>query len=196
MTHLDSLVRGIPELDVPMRALMLGALLVAGCTAGPGTTAPSGAPATSPPPTTATAAAPTPEATAPPTTTPEPNTIYTAEDEEIAAMITAGSDEAIAQLKLLNGMDPGKLEDLFLPLEAWIAGETSAIEASTPSSCTAAAVELYIDGLDAYDDIRVTFMGWRDWGAQGRPFSRGAPPQAVAIFEEALTELEAHCPPP
>jgi hypothetical protein len=120
--------------------------------------------------------------------------VYTADDEEIARLITAGAEEAIPQLKLLNAMDPGKLEDLFLPLGTWIDGQKAGVEAYTPSSCTAGAVQLFQEGMDAYDDIRQTFLAWRDWGANGHPFSRGAPPQAVAILEAARAELEARCP--
>jgi len=177
-----------------MRAITLAALVLAGCTAGPGGTPARATPGATVAPATPAAVSPTPRPSAPPTASPVPATAYTADDEEIATRIREGAEEAIPQLKLLNGMDPGKLEDLFLPLAAWIADQRAAVAAITPSSCTAGAVELFIEGLDAYDDIRETFMGWRDWGAHGHPFPRGAPPQAVAILEEAVAELEVHCP--
>jgi hypothetical protein len=173
-----------------MRAAALVALLLAGCVAGPGA-APS--PAT---PATAAPATPTSDATSTtqPTATPVPATVYTADDEEIAKLIRAGADEAIPQLKLLNDMDPGKQEDLFLPLLLWITSQKAGVEAYTPSSCTTAAVALFIKGMDGYDNIRKQFLAWRDWGAHGHAFPVAAPGQAVKTFDEALVELEAHCP--
>jgi hypothetical protein len=122
------------------------------------------------------------------------NSLPTADDQEIARLIRAGAEAAIPQLKVLNDMDPSRLEDLFLPLDIWITNQMAGIEAYTPSNCTAAANTLFVDGMDAYDDIRQTFMDWRDWGAHGHPFSPGAPRLAVAMFEEALAELEVNCP--
>lgn len=174
-----------------MRAAALVALLLAGCAGAPGVT-PS--PATPAAPATPTAGMSTTQPTAPPTATPVPNTVYTADDEEIAKLIRAGADEAIPQLKLLNDMDPGQLEDRFLPLGVWITSQKAGVEAYTPSSCTTAAVALFIKGMDRYDDMRKRFLAWRDWGAHGHAFAVGAPGQAVATFEEALVELEAHCP--
>jgi hypothetical protein len=172
-----------------MRAAALLALLLAGCAGGPGATPPVATV-----PATPTAGTPTPQPTAPPTATPVPNTVYTPDDEEIAKLIRAGTDEAIPQLKLLNDADPDKLEDLFLPLLVWITSQKEGVETYKPSSCTTAAVALFIEGMDRYDDIREKFLAWRDWGAHGNAFPVGAPGQAVATFEEALVELEAHCP--
>jgi hypothetical protein len=185
-----------------MRALTLAAFLLAGCTGGPGATpspatpaattesaAPTASPLTTPP-----SAPPTTRPTAPPTARPVLDSVPTADDKEIAKLIRAGAEAAIPQLKLLNDMDPSRLEDLFLPLDTWITNQMAAIEAYTPSSCTATASTLFVDGMDAYDDIRQTFMDWRDWGAHGHPFSPGAPRLAVAMFEEALAELEVNCP--
>ncbi|MGP1675073.1 MAG: hypothetical protein ACTS8Z_07665 [Candidatus Limnocylindrales bacterium] len=120
--------------------------------------------------------------------------MYTADDEEIAKLIRAAADEAIPQLKLLNDMDPSKLEDLFVPLGVWIESQTAGVEALTASSCTATAVALFLKGMDAYDDIRELFMAWRDWGAHGNAFPPGAPRSAAASIEEARAELELHCP--
>ncbi len=179
-----------------MRAAALAALLLAGCVGGPGATPPPATPAAP----SATAALATPTA-APPTTpptvpplTPVPATAYSADDEEIAKLIRAGAEEAIPQLKLLNGMDPSKLEGLFLPLDVWITSQRAGVEAYTPTSCTAAALERFNEGLDGYDAIRKQFLAWRDWGAQGHAFPVAAPGQAVLAFEAALVELEAHCP--
>ena len=178
-----------------MRGAVLAALLVAGCTSGTGVAPPaSPTAATTVAPATPTAPVPTPEPSAAPSTGPAVATVYTADDEQIATLITAGADEAMAQLKPLNDMDPGQLEDRFLPLGTWITGQKDAIAAYTPSSCTAAAVALFIKGMDQYDDIREKFMAWRDWGAHGHAFPVGAPGQARATFTEALAELEAHCP--
>ncbi|HEV2951673.1 MAG TPA: hypothetical protein VGZ51_06195, partial [Actinomycetota bacterium] len=102
--------------------------------------------------------------------------------------------EAIPDLKLLNDMDPSKLEDQFLPLGEWITSQKAGVEAYTASSCTNAAVEQFIDGIDQYDAIRKQFLAWRDWGAHGHAFPVAAPGQAVIAFEQALAELEAHCP--
>ncbi len=120
-------------------------------------------------------------------------TVYTADDEEIAKLIRAGADEAIPQLKLLNDMDPQKMEDLFLPLLEWITSQRAGVEAYTPSGCTAPALALFNKGMDQYDAIREQFIAWRDWGAQRHAFPVAAPGQAVKTFEEALVELEAHC---
>lgn len=176
-----------------MRAAALVVLLVAGCTSGPGAV-----PSSTPSPVATTSVTPT--ATSP-TVSPRPSavaspvisTVYTADDEAIATLIKASVAEAIPQLKELNKMDPQKLEDLFLPLQDWITGQRSAIAALTPSSCTATAVEQFNEGIDQYDDIRKTFLAWRDWGAKNRPFPAGAPGLAAKEFEAALAELAATC---
>jgi hypothetical protein len=175
-----------------MRTVALMVLLVAGCTATP-VTAPTSAPTASPAPTSP-AATSSPEVTASPT--PAPATVYTADDERIATIIQGAAAEAIPQLKVLNKMDPSKLEALFLPLDAWITAQRTAVETLTPSGCTATAVAAFNDAIDKYETIRKTFLGWRDWGANGRPFPVAAPGQAVKSFETALGELAAHCPPP
>lgn len=178
-----------------MRAAALVALLLAGCTGVPGATPSPATPGATAAPAAPTAAGTaTRQPTAPPTATPELATVYTADDEEIAKLIRAGADEAIPQLKGLRAMDPSKLEGLFLPLLVWITGQKAGVAAYTPSSCTAAAAALFIDGLDQYDAIRKQFLAWRDWGASGHAFPVAAPGQAVVTFEEALVELEAHCP--
>jgi hypothetical protein len=123
-----------------------------------------------------------------------PNTVYTADDEEIAELIRAGADEAIPQLELLRDMDVDELTDLFLPLHDWITSQKAGVEAYAPSSCTTTAVGLFIKGMDRYDDIREKFLAWREWGAVGHAYPIGGPGQAVATFAEALVELEAHCP--
>lgn len=177
-----------------MRAAALVALLLAGCAGAPGVTPSPAPPVASAASATPTASMSTMQPTAPPTATPVADTVYTADDEQIATLIRAGADEAISQLKLLNDMDPGQLEDQFLPLGVWITSQTAGVEAYTPSSCTTAAVALFIKGMDQYDAIREQFLAWRDWGAHGHAFPVGAPRQAVETFEEALVELEAHCP--
>jgi len=55
------------------------------------------------------------------------------------------------------------------------------------------AVDLFLDGLDAYDDIRAKFLAWRDWGAHGNAFPPGAPNLAIGMIEDALVELDARC---
>jgi hypothetical protein len=176
-------------------ALLL-ALLLAGCTAAPGATS---SPAT---PVAQASATPTAEPTATPTAKPTQSaapsivesTTYTADDEQIATLIRAGADEAIPQLKALNKTDPQALEDLFLPLQDWISGQRAGVGALAPSSCTAPAVKLFLQGIDQYDAIRKKFLAWRDWGAQGHAFPPGAPGEATRTLEAAVAELEATCP--
>ena len=167
--------------------------LIGACTRNPGATpSPGTSDAASAPPATL-PASPTAPPTARPTATPAPNADYTTEDEEIAKLIKAGAEEAIPQLRQLNDMDPSKLEDLFIPLDAWITSQKAGVDAYTPSSCTSAAVALFIEGMDRYDDIRQKFLAWRDWGANGHAFPVAAPGQAVVTLDEAVVELEAHC---
>ena len=161
----------------------LAVALIGACTGNPRATPSPGTPDAASAPATRTAS---------PTATPPPNAVNTAEDEAIATLIKVGTHEAIPQLKRLNDMDPGKLEDLFLPLGDWIASQSAGVEAHTPS-CTAGAVALFMEGMDRYDDIRKEFLAWRDWGANGHAFPVAAPGQAVVTLEEALVELEAHC---
>lgn len=176
-----------------LTTLAIIVLVSVGCSASPGSTpaaASPGAASGSPSP----QASPTGTPVLPSPTSTPPATTYTPEDERIAVMIRSGAETAITQLRLLNDMDPNRLEDLFLPLDVWISAQIAEAEASTPSACTAAAVEGYLDGLFAYDAIRKTFLAWRDWGAQGHPFPRGAPREAAGILEDAVVELDAHCP--
>ncbi len=175
-----------------MRVVALAAILLAGCTGGPGATPTAATPATSgsPVPTvSAPIATPTPSPTASPTL----NTVFTGDDAEIARLITDGANEAIPQLKVLNDSDPSKLEDLFLPLGVWITSQQAGLEPYTASNCTSGAVDRFIEGLFRYDVIRKQFLAWRDWGAVGHAFPPGAPREAGESFEEALAELEAHC---
>jgi hypothetical protein len=175
-----------------MRVAALVVLLLAGCTATPGAPSSSATPAA--PSATPTASMSIPEPTASPSASTVVSMVYTPDDDEIATLIRAGAAEAIPDLKGLNDMDPSKLEGQFLPLGEWITSQRAGLEAFTASSCTAPAVELFIDGIDKYDAIRKQFLAWRDWGAQGHAFPVAAPGQAVVAFEKALAELEANCP--
>ncbi len=177
-----------------MRAAALAVLLLAGCTGGSTATSSPAVPAATAAPATPTDSAATALPTASPATTPTPNTVYTAGDEEVAKLIKEGADEAIPQLLLLNDSDASKQAELFVPLGVWINGQKAGVQAYTPSSCTVAAAALFIEGMDLYDAIRKKFLAWRDWGGAGYAFSPAAPGQAVRTFEEALDELEAHCP--
>jgi hypothetical protein len=192
-----------------MKTLTLIGLLVVGCTAGPAAVPPIAAPSIAAP----SVAAPAVDVAspAPPTGTPsaslsveprssasapEPATTEvapTAGDEEVAALIKAGVETAVPQLRSLNDLDPSKLQDLFVPLGAWITDQISAVEAYDAGTCSGEAVTLYVDGLDAYDDIRQTFLAWKDWGAHGRPFPAGSPREIAATLEKALAELEVDC---
>ncbi len=177
-----------------MKRLMLLALLLAGCTASPGVARSPAASAATAASATPTAGMSTTQPTAPPPATAVTSTVYTPEDVEIARLISAGADEAIPQLRLLNDMDPDQLEDQFLPLGLWITSQKAGVEALTPSNCTTAAVALFMEGIDRYDAIRIQFLAWRDWGANGHAFPAGAPREARETLEAALVELEAHCP--
>ena len=118
--------------------IVLAALVAAGCVGGPGAATPSPTPTDPPVPATL---PPLPASDPPspvPSATIEVSTVYTPDDEEIAALIEAGADEAIPQLKALNKMDPQKLEDLFLPFGEWIEAQRAGVAAYTPSTCTAA----------------------------------------------------------
>lgn len=90
-------------------------------------------------------------------------------------------------------MDPSKQVALFEPLGAWISQQVTDLEAYDPSSCTAMAVSLYLDGMDQYDDIRKRFLAWKDWGANGHAFSVAAPRAIATTLKKAVAELEAHC---
>ncbi len=175
-----------------MRVVALAAILLAGCTAGSGATPSAATPALpgSPAPTVGASIA-TPSS--PPTASPTPNTVFTADDAEIARLVTDGANEAIPQLRALNDSDPSKLEDLFLPLGVWITSQQAGLEPYTPSNCTSGAVDRFNEGLFRYDVIRKQFLAWRDWGAVGHAFPPGAPREAAESFEEAVAELEAHC---
>ena len=109
--------------------------------------------------------------------------VYTANDREIAELVKASAGQAIPDLKGLNARDPSQLEDLFLPLGTWIADQRTSVEAYTPTDCTAVAVAKFVEGMDAYDDIRKRFLAWRDWGAHGNAFHPEAPRQAAALLE-------------
>ena len=170
---------------------LLAVLLSAGCTAGPGAGPVGSNPSASP---VAGSADPPVESMSPTPSHSVQQTVYTPDDEQVAMAIREAVDEAIPQLKALNRSDPSALEDLFVPLGEWIAAAHAAVEAHSPSNCTMDAVQLFLDGLDQYDDIREKFLEWRDWGANGNAFPPGAPGVAVATFEEALAELDAHCP--
>ena len=181
-----------------LASLLLTGGLMAGCVGSPGATADAPAPADSPgapeSETPVGTAAPTESLLSPPTISASPNTSYTADDEAIAALIREDAAAAVPQLQALNDSDPSKLEGTFLPLGAWISEQKTALAAYTPSSCTTEAVELFVEGLDQYDDIREQFLAWRDWGAKGHAFSPWAPGEAVEVFEAALVELDTRCP--
>ena len=171
----------------------LAVVLLTGCTTGPGV---------SPPPPSADAVTASPaqkmasstmRPPAAPTSSPVTGGIYSANDKEIAELVTAAAGEAIPRLKGLNAKDPSQLEDLFVPLGTWIADQRTGVEAYTPSDCTAVAVARFVEGMDAYDDIRKRFLAWRDWGAHGNAFHPEAPRQAAALLDEALVELDARC---
>jgi hypothetical protein len=110
-----------------------------------------------------------------------------------APSVRAGVAEALPQLKQLNDLDASEELPLFEPLGAWIAKQRTAVDAYTPSSCTADAVALFHDGIDQYDEIRERFLAWRDWGAHGHAYSLAAPRKIATTLQKAMGELEARC---
>lgn len=181
-------------------ALVLAASVMAGCTASIGgapaagralSSAPLATPTTAPSP----RPTPTPRPTIAPVTspTPEARTTYTPDDEGLAEVIRAGVAEALPELERLADMPPSDQVALFEPLGVWITTETEAVKGFRPSSCTADAVDLFLDGLDQYDEIRALFLAWKDWGAHGRAYAYGAPGQIAATLTQAATSLEASC---
>jgi hypothetical protein len=186
---------------VELLVAMSTALALAGCTGGSGTPLQSAGPGVSATPT-ADAATPAATTTAAPSATPSSahpsatpvfSTTYTSDDEQIAALIRAGVDEAVPQLRLLNDSDPSELQELFGPMGEWISSQVTGVAAYTPSSCTSTAVALFLDGMAQYDAIRKQFLAWRDWGAHGHAFPPAAPPQAAKTLEAAVVELTAQC---
>jgi hypothetical protein len=171
-------------------------LLAAACTTNPGVLAApagTGLPAPAITPGVESAAVPSPRPTARPSATALAATAYAGDDAAIATVVRDGVTVAVGQLRDLDDNDPDKLQTLFTPLGSWISARESAIEALTPSTCTAEAVELFLDGLRQYDDIRKDFNAWRDWGAHGHPFAPVAPRLAVETFEQAVAALIATC---
>jgi hypothetical protein len=182
-----------------MKMLAVAALLVAGCTAGPGTSSATigvgGAAARATTATPSPTPAPSPEqANSGSSLTPVITTTRTPEDEQLAKLIRAGAADAIPQLQVLNDMDPSKQVHLFEPLGIWIDEQRTGLAALTSSTCTSDAVEIYLDALTQYDRIRKKFLAWKDWGAHGFAYSPAAPRFTVATIEEALAQLDATCP--
>lgn len=180
------------------RALLLAAtMLLAGC--APGT----GAPATQEvqgdivPATPAASTRPTSPSPTGPSVAPSPTavarTTFTADDRRLASLIRAGASEAVPRLRVLSDMDPSRLALLFDPLGTWLKEQKAAVTALTASTCTTAAVELFLDGINQYDSIRKKFLAWRDWGIHGHAFTAKAPLDAADTLEDAVAELGAHC---
>lgn len=173
----------------------LAGFVVVGCSAVPGTTAPTTTGGASAAVVATTKATPTsPTSTPRATPSPAPATPNTADDAAIADAIRAGVAEAIPELERLNKMDPSSQVKLFEPLGAWIDRQQQAVAASSAGGCAAEAVELFLDGLDAYDDIRERFLAWKDWGAHGRAYPPGAPREIATTLKQATAALEASCP--
>ena len=175
------------------------AFLVAACSAGRGSSPAAAMPTTASVVPTTTGTMPTAGASRPParpaaTASPPSSARYTADDERIATLIESGVAVAVPQLRVLNKTDPSKQVAFFEPVGTWIAGEKAGLAALTPSTCTAPAVALFTDALKQYDTMRKKFLAWKDWGAHGHAFSPGAPMAAVRTLQDALAELDAHCP--
>lgn len=186
------MIRGLAIIMV-----LICASLVAACTAGRGSS-PAAAMAVAPVATANTSTpAPTPRASrtpAPPSAGPVSSTRYTADDRQVATLIEDGAAVAIPQLRILNKTEPAKQVAFFEPVGTWIASEKAGLAGLAPTTCTAPAAALFTDALKQYDTMRRKFLAWKDWGAHGHAYSPGAPMAAVRTLEDALAELDAHCP--
>ena len=185
--------------NLTVAVVLIAACLVAACSAGRGSSPAAALPAGGSPTQTAAVQGPTarpthPSASHPASASPASSSRYTADDERVATLIETGVAAAVPQLRVLNKTDPSKQVAFFEPVGTWIAAEKAALAALTPSTCTAPAVELFTDALKQYDTMREKFLAWKDWGAHGHAYSPGAPMAAVRTLQDALAELDAHCP--
>jgi len=170
---------------------LLFALALAGCASGPGAPpSPTNGPAmptpTSAPVTQVPSLAPSP--------TPGAATAYTADDTQIAALLTSISADATKKLLALKDMDLNQQLAALTPVQKWVNERKAEVNKLTPSDCTEAAVLLFFRGLDKYSDIAEKFLAWREWGVVGAPYPRNMPMQATDYLKNAQAELTAVCP--
>ena len=167
------------------------ALALAACASGAGA---PGSPTTEPAAPTATPAAPTEAPSLAPSPTPAAATTYTADDTQIAALMTSISAEATKRLLALKDMDLNQQLAALTPVPKWVNARKADVKELTPSACTEAAVLLFFRGLDKYSDIAEKFLAWREWGVIGDPYPRNMPMQAADYLKKSLAELTATCP--
>ena len=170
---------------------LVSAVALVGCGSGaPATAVPTIEPATP----TATLAAGTQAPSVAPSPTAAAATSYTADDTQIAAMMTSISAEATAKLLALKDMDLNQQLAALTPVPKWVNDRKAEVNKLTPSDCTEAAVLLFFRGLDKYSDIAEKFLAWREWGVIGDPYPRNMPMQAADYLKKSLAELTATCP--
>jgi len=170
---------------------LLFALALAGCASGPGAPAsPTIEPATA----IATLAAATEAPSLGPSPTPGAATSYTADDIQIAALLTSISADATKKLLALKDMDLNQQLAALTPVQKWVNDRKAEVKKFTPSDCTEAAVLLFFRGLDKYSDIAEKFLAWREWGVVGAPYPRNMPMQATDYLKKAQAGLTAVCP--
>jgi hypothetical protein len=175
--------------------LAAAALLLGACGAAPG----ASSPASSTTPATATAAT-TPSTSSAPTAAPTASAAaaatagaYTADDEQIAAIIRESETAAVPDLMTVASLTLKQQAALFLPVRAWIKAQTGKVDDLAATACTSAAVKLFKDGMERYRNIAQDFLDWREWGAAGLPYARSAPLQAAKLLTGAVSALAATC---
>jgi len=167
------------------------AVALAACGSGAaGTVVPTIEPATP----TATPAAATQAPSVAPSPTAAAATSYTADDTQIAALMTSISADATKKLLALKDMDLNQQLAALTPVQKWVNERKAEVNKLTPSDCTEAAVLLFFRGLDKYSDIAEKFLAWREWGVVGAPYPRNMPMQAADYLKKSLAELTATCP--
>jgi hypothetical protein len=129
-----------------------------------------------------------------PSPTPAAATSYTADDTQIAALMTSISADATKALNALKDMDLNQQLAALTPVQKWVNARKAEVNELTPSDCTQAAVLLFFRGLDKYSDIAEKFLAWREWGVIGDPYPRNMPMQAADYLKKAQAELTATCP--
>ena len=170
---------------------LLFAYALAGCASGPGAPA---SPTIEPATPTVTPAPVTQAPSIAPSPTAGAATSYTADDTQIAALMTSISADATKKLLALKDMDLNQQLAALTPVQKWVNERKAEVNKLTPSDCTEAAVLLFFRGLDKYSDIAEKFLAWREWGVIGAPYPRNMPMQATDYLTKAQAELTATCP--
>ena len=109
--------------------------------------------------------------------------------------MAAGAGEAIPQLKGLNAQGPRPTGGPVRSARHLDPDQRAGVEAYTASDCTAVAVARFIEGMDAYDDIRKRFLAWRDWGATGMRSIRRLPVRQLLCSRRRSSSSGLTAPP-